>query len=372
MEGCAPVSSAEVLSFMSSTSHVIDVGPSADSLLAQFDALNTQYFGATNPYVGDGMGAEPGSKSSAAGAENTSDAHCWPVLDCSTEDGFALLALNSKTCSVPRHATFEPLPSPPDNMPLSEAGRAFFSSHISWRLQCDTTCAAGRQRSRSSGLCDMVHQFVVQRTISEPLNHRLGVLAASEAATPTRGVARSNLGGFQSRADLFVPKEDAGADRLGSSGRVLHGVVSAAIEELLAMRTPGRPCEPAGDLHSAYAWLNVNQPTDSNLMHIHDPKMYSAVYFVAAGGEGASKAPSLEGRLIFRGGRVSRGASNTYLAVPPEAGSLYVFSGAIPHCVLPYGSGVAQGQPTRAKVAPRVSVAINLTDERDECPPPRP
>lgn len=292
-----------------------------------------------------------------------------------------MLALSSKSCSVPRHSSFEPLASPPCQLPLSELGASFFSAHSSWRLPCDTACKAGR--GRSVGLSDTIHRFTVQRSLAEPLNYRLRVLA-QDAAAADAGVSRSNLGGYQSRADLFLPGEDADADRLGSSGRALHGIVSAAMEELRALRASAAQREeapqPAGEPHSAYAWLNVNRPTDSNLMHVHDPERYSAVYFVAAGGSvshGSAQPAllqSLAGRLIFRGGRSSRDASHTYLAALPEPGCLWVFPGIVPHCVMPFGAAAtAAGVQTKlvsSLTAARISVAINLTDDRDAVPAP--
>lgn len=306
-----------------------------------------------------------------------------------------MLSLNSKSCSLPRHASFEPLASPCADVPLSEPGSAFFSSHKCWRLPCDTACAAGRNRKGACGSCDSIHRVVLQRTVSEALNHRLHLLAMDAAASPEAGVARSNLGGFQSRADLFVAHEDVEADRMDSTARALHGIVSAAMEELMALRVPsdGGPRhepQPHGSPHAAYAWLNVNRPSDSNLMHIHDPAKYSAVYFVSAGGASAASRAAyatggrsgvaderpLAGRLVFRGGRSSAVATHTYLAALPEPGALWIFPGAVPHCVMPYGGGDAaavtagRAGATSSGRGARVSVAINFVDDRDDVPAP--
>ena len=60
-------------------------------------------------------------------------------------------------------------------------------------------------------------------------------------------------------------------------------------------------------------------------------------------------------------------------------GSLWVFPGGVPHCVLPFGAAAASGGEGGAvaseargtsREAARVSVAINLTDERDAVPTP--
>ena len=139
--------------------------------------------------------------------------------------------------------------------------------------------------------------------------------------------------------------------------------------------------------HRACAWLNVNKAADSNLMHVHHPDRFSAVYFVSHGGALLEGRRRPEGHLCFRGGarssaRRCRG-SHTYFAVPPEPGTLWVFPGSMPHCVLPFvarsGDGGSQSAgPCGGKIqdgassaddgfASRVSVAINL--ER-ACPRP--
>ena len=110
-------------------------------------------------------------------------------------------------------------------------------------------------------------------------------------------------------------------------------------------------------LHEACAWLNVNRATDSNLVHVHHPQRWSAVYFVQSGGVAEVAPPA--GHLVFRGGHRSAGGrrrcSHTYFAVPPEPGVLWIFPGSTPHCVFPYGEEGARGSGEA-----RVSVAVNL------------
>ena len=289
------------------------------------------------------------------------------ILDSSTSaEGHALLGLNSKTCCLPRGCMFEPLQSPHEEVQISDAATGLFAAHSIFGVPCDPLCAAGKGRHRA-GLVELVHKFTLEKSAASPLNHRLLQWSLdTERLFEQSGVSKSNLGGYQSSANLFVSaREDPGIDRLLSSCRVLHGVVSAACEEVLRPDAPN----PAGELHEACAWLNVNRGTDSNLIHIHDPNRFSAVYFVQAG----TKAASPNGHLVFRGGCSSPKATHTYLAVPPEPGTLWLFPGSIPHCVLPQLAGAAAAADERQiRSVPRVSVAINLRAEAPLPVPPRP
>ena len=131
-------------------------------------------------------------------------------------------------------------------------------------------------------------------------------------------------------------------------------------------------------LHQAVAWCNVNFHEDSNLIHMHDQKRWSAVYFVSEGEPNAPGFPSpLGGHLVFRCGPKSDvsssgvgasdtepKASHTYFAVPPVPGSLWFFPGSIPHLVL--GSIVPAGG-AKAR-SPRVSIAVNFVDATPKPP----
>ena len=46
----------------------------------------------------------------------------------------------------------------------------------------------------------------------------------------------------------------------------------------------------APSCHASHAWLNVNRRGDSNEMHVHEPRRWSAVYFVAGLPGGAAPA----------------------------------------------------------------------------------
>ena len=85
----------------------------------------------------------------------------------------------------------------------------------------------------------------------------------------------------------------------------------------------------------------------------------------AAGGAAAD----VGGHLLFRAGGV-RGSTHSFLAVPPEPGTMWLFPGGLPHCVMPFSdSGEAHaggpGEP-RADRGDRISVAVNF----EEAAPP--
>ena len=114
--------------------------------------------------------------------------------------------------------------------------------------------------------------------------------------------------------------------------------------------------------HGGIAWLNVNRELHYNKMHFHDPERLSAVYFVSAGAVSSRCQPA--GHLLFRGGRsgLSSQATHSFIAVTPEPGSLWLFPGAVPHCVLPFAAVEAVARPTcpREDGPPRISIAFNL------------
>ena len=175
--------------------------------------------------------------------------------------------------------------------------------------------------------------------------------------------------------------------------------------------------------HAAHAWLNVNRSGDSNEMHMHDARRWSAVYFVAGltggtapaavgaytycaytycastycglltvaltggtdpattagAGSGSGNGPAADvaaadvaaadvgGYLLFRAGGV-QGSTHSFLAVPPEPGTMWLFPGGLPHCVMPFvdsGEGHAGGPGGHHPgdmPGDRISVAINFED----------
>ena len=89
----------------------------------------------------------------------------------------------------------------------------------------------------------------------------------------------------------------------------------------------------------------------------------------AAGGAAAD----VGGHLLFRAGGV-RGSSHSFLAVPPEPGTMWLFPGGLPHCVMPFsdsgeahaGGPAAPRADRRDRHGDRISVAVNF----EEAAPP--
>ena len=283
----------------------------------------------------------------AAGAEDES-----PLADHNGEDPddndlrTTLLAPGSRLLSLPHWSTFAP---------LVDAGRAaagkggVFARHETFVLPCDYGCAGARGSGKSKqGLSDVIHRFELTQALSAPLNEQirqasLEMEAAADGAGGEgyNGERKTNWGGYQSSTTIFEGCEDQSEYVRLRGCRQVHEIASLAME-VMGEAAEGReslyqyPDESrrprAGELHSAYAWLNVNRSSDLNFMHVHDPLRWSAVYFVD---EGASVDESNGGRLLFRGGRhSSSNASHSYLAVPPTPGTLWLFPGSIPHAVL--------------------------------------
>lgn len=290
---------------------------------------------------------------------------------------------------------------------LSNAGAAWFTAHRSYRLPCDATDATLRRTH--AGQSETLHCFTLNSSVAVSLNARLAALALDTERRPEEGgVRKSNVGGFQSKANLFAPHDDAKYDRELSSCRVLHGALTAAIEELRVASMEDARDDATPDVRSSpidsferplcedqplaesedwleanraahaelmrdyqcVAWLNVNREENFNKMHFHDPLRLSAVYFVSEGprdpdSKSTSCAP--DGHLLFRGGKrllSSAMPTHSFMAVPPVPGTLWVFPGAVPHCVMPYRAARRRsaGKPS-APSAPRVSFAFNLLED---------
>lgn len=347
------------------------------------------------------------------------------TFDSTTPEGIAMMAFGSKTCGLDRGASFEPLEPYEHHLALKlQESQSLFASHSAFRVPTNTACAS--QRHLGAGTFCTVHRLTVQPACAERLNRQLLQLALKMASTE-QCVSKSNIGGFQSTADLFTVH---GEREPLPICRELHAIVSAAVDELELVTLPTREQPLAqqtasdgsddqaaairaaaqrfanatgsdrdcGDdhkevddgavslldearpfawpwssasapplaypllLHDACAWMNVNRVNDSNLIHVHHPDRWSAVWFVSNGGVEGSPAP--QGHLIFRGGPRSSSrrcsCTNTYFACPPEPGMLWLFPGSIPHCVLPFGETEVEGRAEDPQHAVRVSVAINL------------
>ena len=312
-------------------------------------------------------------------------------------------------------ATFEPLLPLPTNVPLSAAAQDAISTHTTYELPCEHE----NEGVPKGGLqqVDVVHRFTLQRHVAWPLNERLVKLAERKeqlalecemrlvrippGPDSNAGVVMTNKGGYQSYHDLF---EDGSPEACNE----LRELVSVALTEIVddELDAFGGYCTTyegdeaclrpeLGELHKAYAWLNVNRGTDSNAVHQHDVERWSAVYFVC---DGNPNAPSFlcpeSGHMIFRcgpktlpaqpapidlaqlptqpAGRIDLSQlstlcpfSHSYMSVSPLPGSLWIFPGSVPHAVMQtvLPNGVTEPVPAR------ISIGINFCDAKS--PPAR-
>lgn len=299
--------------------------------------------------------------------------------------------------ALPATSSFEPLLPLATNVPLSAAAQNTISTHTTYELPCEY---------ENEGIpigdlqqVDVVHRFTLQRRVAAPLNERLVKLAEKKeqlalacemsfAHIPPgpgsyAGVVKTNKGGYQSYHDLF---EDGSPKACNE----LRHIVSVALTEIVELEldtlghgtsyADGEAClRPAlGELHKAYAWVNVNRGADKNAVHQHDVDRWSAVYFVSDGEPNAPGFPWPEsGHMIFRCGPKQppvqpQGSvdleqlptlcpfSHSYMSVAPLPGSLWIFPGSVPHAVmqtvLPHGVT----NPVQA----RISIGINFCDAK--------
>lgn len=173
------------------------------------------------------------------------------------------------------------------------------------------------------------------------------------------------------------PDAYAGGDAAKSDGRVEDGGSDGADAKPSPDADPSPGADGAAARRDGYAWLNVNRTPHSNFLHTHTFERWSGCYFVQ---EGEPNAPGFacptSGHMVFRGGRRRRGheadggpaegASHTYFAVPPTPGTLWLFGGTVPHCVM--RTQLPPGVPEPE--SPRISIGVNWSDA--VTPSPRP
>lgn len=342
---------------------------------------------------------------------------------CLNEDLLATLrgtsAKTSSTLKLPTACTFVPIDLAHGvDVPLSKEGALTFASHTMFELPCDhrfhevrflseSEQADVRERGTSEQLADVIHRFTLRKRLKTRLSarltkwavlkERLAMLARQQSTPPVpgigsiSGVRKTNRGGYQSYHDIFCGQEDASLHRSLAGAREVHRIAGASMDEL-GLAHSQYPDEAtrayAGEVHPACGWVNVNRENHSNCLHVHRIDRWSAVYFVNNGE--AADAVGSAGPLIFRGGPLplppppaipiptapqAAPATHSFMAVPPDAGSLWLFPGDIPHAVmraqLPPGVESAY-QPGGAgggvRGDPRISIAINF---EHACPPPR-
>ena len=247
-----------------------------------------------------------------------------------------LLSYKTPTLRLPPTTFFEPLRPVAQNVALSEDAQAYFATHTTYQLPLSAQSLhvrPGQPISLNTALVDVVHRFTLHRQLGAPLNARLTAWAihkerlgkecearlvpVAAGAGSDAGVNKTNVGGYQSFHDLFVPPDED--EELTESKRdclTLERIVSAALDEVCG--DPGDPGDPTDaypgeaaalrpprphQSHLSYAWLNVNRTPDSNFMHTHQVDLWSAVYYVC---EGEPNAPGFAhptcGNMIFRCG----------------------------------------------------------------------
>ena len=271
-----------------------------------------------------------------------------PALDLATRAGRELLAPQSEALALPSSCAFAALHAASalqEELPPSAADH--FALHAVHLLPCGVMHKAARDNI-DAGSAFRIHCFKLHASRSTRLNARISQWALQEEGKALElgrdaNARLSNWGGFQSVTNAF---EEGAAHEPALAE--LHGIVSAAVEEVVGTESEPKPVCPG------FSWVNVNRGADKNLLHIHTAGKLSAVYFVASGDYDPSSTDHLSGHLIFRGGPMEPlGAVSTYLAVPPSPGTLWLFDGAVPHCVLP-------SNPDIVSPRPRISVAVNL------------
>lgn len=166
--------------------------------------------------------------------------------------------------------------------------------------------------------------------------------AVLEKERSSKGRAISNVGGWQSAADVLEwPLTEI---------TILQGWIKEAVEQMCSLPQPG----PVEVDFEAYAWANVNRNGDYNSAHNHDVAHWAVVYYVS---RGQPLAGRLNGRLEIRDPRFSASADKypgfTFgqgLILDPAPGSLLIFPAWLEHLVHPfYGEGE------------RLSISANIT-----------
>ena len=204
-----------------------------------------------------------------------------------------LLALGHGRLSLPAAATFTQLRLAGEDVTVTVRASSHLKAHLVLSVPRPSGRAAMASPLGSSSQVPL-HRLTLHEYEAAPLNAELARLASGLAQSQP-GVGKTNLGGWQSADELFEGNPSACCAKL-------QAIASAALDEaqLHHQQTgalKGEPKEePTGERekghcsaptwHASHAWLNVNRSGDSNEMHMHDARRWSAVYFVAglAGG----------------------------------------------------------------------------------------
>jgi uncharacterized protein (TIGR02466 family) len=175
--------------------------------------------------------------------------------------------------------------------------------------------------------------------------------AICERIVSEKGVAKSNVGGWHSKTDLF-----------DWAGEASDQVAQRAIE-LANAHTLGPRGQPVSPRWRIAAWANVSGPRDSNAVHVHPAAYWSAVYYVRV-------SDGTRGHLLLHDPRMPAlrmhapalhlkdGGPEVIARIKPVEGRIVMFPSWVSHSVEPW-DGESE----------RISIALNLTAPLP--PPPR-
>lgn len=175
----------------------------------------------------------------------------------------------------------------------------------------------------------------------ESLNSKLRSGCIHAAKTGSSGVQFSNFGGWQSQKDWLSASNKELADDLYDE--LMDAVLMALTVEL--------PREIVTKLAvSIQSWVNVNQPGNSNSLHVHGSAHLSGAYMVETGGGGENSTLQFwDPRRTNALGQLWRQLELTPLSGVASPGLLLIFPAWLAHYVPPHTGNEA-----------RVTVSFNV------------
>jgi uncharacterized protein (TIGR02466 family) len=162
----------------------------------------------------------------------------------------------------------------------------------------------------------------------------------------TRGIGKSNQGGWHSETGQLEFCDDAGRRLIGHMRQLAEEATQRVFAERNEQAPPYR--------WTLSAWANVNRNGHFNKTHVHPGSTWSGTYYVEPG-----EPTEAERGTVLHLIDPCQGRSMTFLtALPssvhihPKPGLIVLFPSYVPHMVFPHnGRG------------PRISIAFNLRAE---------
>jgi hypothetical protein len=206
-----------------------------------------------------------------------------------------------------------------------------------------------------------VHQLVLRSECAAALNEQLH-RDAVERLCAGDGVGISNVGGYHSRAEDFVPRTEGSSARWFSP---LDGVLREALHVLCAGGdVEGVPIDEV----RVEGWFNVAADAAAfNAVHDHGAAAWSVVYVVDDGAAATAGAAGCAGQLLLMTQLKAWTNQFAFLAVAPVPGTMIMFPGYLPHAVLPRAPPPAASDAevgSDAMQSLRVTVACNVHAQR--------